>query len=251
MKSSETAATPYGVDFYLEQRDGSHRSARAVIPLILQTFPARSVVDLGCGVGTWLSVVRESGIEDVVGMDGDYVDQAMLQIPQAQFIATDLREALPLHRSFDLALCLEVAEHLPSDFAATLVKNLTLLAPVVVFSAAIPGQGGTDHVNEQWQDYWRELFAARGYVAYDAIRAKIWKNDEVDFWYRQNLVCYAREGYEVHPSVVPVAPDASLNFVHPGLLEITRQEAAVYFSKAVSMLPGLFGAAVRRRLGVG
>jgi 2-polyprenyl-3-methyl-5-hydroxy-6-metoxy-1,4-benzoquinol methylase len=90
-------------------------------------------VDLGCGVGTWLRVFQEHGIQDVLGIDGDYVDRSALDIAEACFRSTDLSRPLEIERQFDLALCLEVAEHLPQRSAATLVGSLCGSAPLCFF----------------------------------------------------------------------------------------------------------------------
>lgn len=92
-------------------------------------------------VGTWLSVFREKGVKDIVGIDGDYVDQNMLHIPEGAFIALDLTQPIKLNREFDLVVSLEVAEHLPIECAETFVETLTSLGAVILFSAAIPFQG--------------------------------------------------------------------------------------------------------------
>ena len=246
--NTEASALPYGREFYLGQQDGSLRSAAVIVPHLLEAFAPRSAVDVGCGVATWLSVLNRAGVPDVVGMDGDYVDRSMLKIPGERFVPTDLRRPPPVSRSFDLALCLEVAEHLPEANAEGLVRHLTSLAPVVVFSAAVPGQGGTDHINEQWQDYWRSRFAAQGFAAYDLIRPLIWTDERVEFWYRQNVVCYIREGDPAASGLVPVADEVSLNFVHPALFRLARQEGEMFLSKALRMIPRLALNAVRRRL---
>ncbi len=114
-----------------------------------------------------------------------------LMIPPACFRATDLSRPLRLERRFDLAVCLEVAEHLPESLAERLVSDLVKLAPVVLFSAAIPGQGGTGHLNERFPSYWAEHFRKWDYTPIDCLRSQIWKSDEVDFWYVQNTIVYA------------------------------------------------------------
>lgn len=162
------------------------------MPLVLQLLPVRSVVDIGCGVGSWLSVFRKLGIDDICGIDGDYVDQDLLQIPPDRFQSFDLTKPFSLGRVFDLAVSLEVAEHLPADCAAVFVACLTRLAPYVLFSAAIPFQGGTHHVNEQWPDNWAGLFREHDYLPVDFIRKRVWQNDGVSWWYAQNTLLFAR-----------------------------------------------------------
>src|SRR5262249_37804156 len=191
--ASEGAALvsqPYTADFFAAHRDGAHRSARAVVPLVLGLVPARSVIDVGCGQGTWLAVFAAHGATDVTGVDGDYVDRDRLEIPPDRFRGQDLSRPLAAGRTFDLAVSLEVAEHLPESAAEGFVESLTRLAPVVLFSAAAPYQGGQNHVNEQWPAYWAEHFAAHGYRPVDCLRRRIWTNPDVERWCAQNTFLY-------------------------------------------------------------
>ena len=183
----------YTGKFYRNISRGSSDSAQEIVPIIIDLINPMSVLDVGCGVGTWLAEFRKMGIEDIVGVDGGYIDQALLQIPQEAFTTADLKKALDLKRKFDLVVSLEVAEHIPASCVETFIDSLVLHGPVVVFSAAIPYQGGTHHVNEQWQDYWSDLFLKRGYVVIDAIRKNIWNNEIVEVWYKQNILVYAKE----------------------------------------------------------
>jgi len=183
--------SPYDPRFFDALRDGVRRSAERIVPLVLELLAPVSIVDIGCGDGTWLSVFAGAGIGDYLGLDGDYVDPATLAIPRDRFAASDLTIPVTLGRRFDLALSLEVAEHLPPERAEGFVASLCAAAPAVVFSAAVPHQGGRDHRNERWPEYWAELFGARGYLAADAIRDRIWDDPAVDWWYAQNTIVYA------------------------------------------------------------
>jgi len=184
---------PYTVEFYEKKKEGSFRSAEVIIGTLLRLINFRSVVDVGCGVGTWLRAVEKQGISDVLGIDGEYVDRALLQVSGDRFLSRDLTMPLKLDRTFDLAMSLEVAEHLPQEFASTFVHSLVGLAPIVLFSAAIPFQGGNHHVNEQWPDYWADLFKCHGYVQVDCIRPVVWDDPSVDWWYAQNTFVYANQ----------------------------------------------------------
>ena len=175
----------------------------------------RSVVDVGCGLGTWLEAFLERGVETVVGVDGNWVDGDALRIPSADFRRLDLEKPIDLEQTFDLAVSLEVAEHIQPERAAQFVASLARLAPVVLFSAAIPYQGGTHHVNERWPSYWVELFAERDLHALDAVRPRIWNRDDVDYWYCQNTILFATEAaMERFPADLRAAP-APLDIVHP------------------------------------
>lgn len=191
MVRAQATSEHYSADFFERLRDGCERSANAVVPAVLDLLPVRSVVDVGCGEGVWLAVFRQHGVEDVLGIDGDYVDRTRLCIPRERFRSADLSCAFALDRTFDLAVSLEVAEHLPLESAPVLVECLTRLAPVVLFSAAIPFQGGTQHVNPQWPEQWAELFRSHDYLAVDAVRRRVWRNENVESWYAQNTLLFA------------------------------------------------------------
>jgi SAM-dependent methyltransferase len=210
---------PYSTEFFTTHQGGARRSAQVVVPLVLEIAPVHSVIDVGCGEGTWLSVFRESGVEDVLGVDGDYVERARLEIPRERFRAHDLTQPLHLDRAFDLAVSLEVAEHLPADAADGFVESLTRLAPVVLFSAAAPYQGGQNHVNEQWPAYWARRFAGRGYLPVDCLRRRVWANPEVEWWYAQNTFLYVqRDRLQRDPALMreyQAAGPHALPLVHP------------------------------------
>jgi hypothetical protein len=211
---------PHGLDFAERLREHSLASARAVVPLVLDLMSVRSVCDVGCGIAPWLRVFREFGIDDILGLDGDYVDRELLHIPADRFIASDLTKPIKLDRRFDLAISLEVAEHLPQNRAAGFVRDLTALAPVVLFSAAIPGQGGAHHVNEQWQSYWAHLFGVEGYLPADVIRPSIWDDDTILWWYRQNIMIYCAENMlVVYPKLACAISRKGVvrSYIHPHL----------------------------------
>ena len=207
----------YSETFFVGQRDLSYKSAQQVIPIVQQFVPISSVCDVGCGVGTWLRAFHEAGVQDIIGVDGYYVDKSLLEIPHFAFHEADLRQPLRLGRSFDMAMSVEVAEHLPESRSISFVQDLTRLAPVVLFSAAIPGQGGTDHINEHWQSYWATIFAQHDFVTCDALRPLIWDNANIARWYRQNILLFCRRDFL--PKVPRLTPreeaGSPLSVVHP------------------------------------
>ena len=188
MKSA--AIVPYDDRFFNSQVTSSLASARAVIPIVLDLIKPGTIVDFGCGRGTWLKACQELGVGSILGLDGNYVDRTALLINERDFQDVDLKRPIQLDRQFDLALCLEVAEHLPAKCARTLINSLAAAAPVILFSAAMPGQGGTSHTNEQWPLYWERLFAERGMRKYDVVRPLIWHNRSISDCYRQNLYLF-------------------------------------------------------------
>lgn len=190
----------YDPNFYDIINSGSIRSARTVVPVLADLIDPKSVLDLGCGEGAWLSVFAEHGFS-VHGVDGAYVNQERLLIERDHFIPFDLSTGaeIDLNHRFGLAISLEVAEHLPASRAGWFVDHLCLHSDVVLFSAAIPGQGGVGHVHERWQDYWVSLFEARGYRCSSAFKLQFWDQapDEIENWYAQNMMlCVAESRYE-------------------------------------------------------
>lgn len=182
----------YNPQFYRELAS-SQESAREILPLVLDVVKPASVVDVGCGTGNWLSIASELGVGEILGVDGPWV-KAHLAIPAEKFMTHDLAMPLKLRRRFDIALSLEVAEHLPASAARVFVQSLCEAADVVVFSAAIPGQGGRRHVNEQWPAYWADLFQDLRYDCYDFLRPLIWNNPRVAWHYAQNSMIFVRAG---------------------------------------------------------
>jgi SAM-dependent methyltransferase len=213
----------YSKKFFSTIKDGSLSSAREILPYVFSLVPHDSIVDVGCGTGTWLLAAKESGAKTIHGMDGGYVPESTLVIDKSEFKVTDLRRPFTSeHAPFDLAFCMEVAEHLPDSSAAPFVKSLTSLAPVVLFSAAIPWQGGTGHVNEQWPAYWSSLFKLHHYQCIDILRPQFWNNENVEPWYAQNAFLFV---HQPGLTLQAFARDEPLSLVHPKILDIARKNA--------------------------
>lgn len=210
-----TDSGPYSGAFFDIIRAGCRASAEAVVPLVLERIPAKRVLDVGCGEGWWGHEFAQHGCE-VLGIDGDYVNE-----PQIPFVAANIAQPLPRCGEFDLTISLEVAEHLRPRRGRSFIADLCSTAPVVLFSAAIPGQGGAGHLNEQWPAYWVDLFAEHGYACSGALRWLIWNDDRVENWYRQNLIVAAAA-----PARLPELFDTPLApvwpVVHPVLYDARR-----------------------------
>ena len=208
--------------------EASEASARAVLPIVFDLWRPASVVDVGCLFGSWAAVAAELGAAEVLGIDGDYVERARVGVP---FVARDLAQPLALERAFDLAISLEVAHYLPERRAASFVADLCRLAPVVLFSAAIPHQGGHGHVNEQWPAYWARHFVTCGYTPVDCVRDAVWEHPDVAPWYAQNALLFVS--------------GAGLFASHPGFGRCpARVHPAIYLPYAAGRYHAL-----RRRVG--
>lgn len=250
MASSDALA--YSRSFYSYIDVWARDSAEQIVPLVIDLLRPRSVVDVGCGTGGWLAAFSEHGVEKYLGIDGDHVERSQLKIDPAHFVAADLTAPLSIGAErFDLAVSLEVGEHLPPKSAGILVDSLVGLAPAVLFSAAIPLQGGANHVNEQWQAYWANLFAERHFVAIDAIRPRVWHNRKVASFYAQNILLYVHEGRLRQLPVLQSERErmaaSPLDVVHPQHYLIYASNQHLSVSSALKLLPRLVTDAVRRR----
>ncbi|NJO03534.1 MAG: class I SAM-dependent methyltransferase [Bacteroidia bacterium] len=207
--------------------EASYGSAQQVLSMVYHTLHPRSVVDVGCGLGQWLKVSQDLGISEVLGIDNAPIPPEDIWIASDFYRHHDLTQPFIPERTFDLAICLEVAEHLPEEAAPTLVNTLTDLSPVILFSAAVPFQLGYGHINLQWIPYWIRLFEAKGYRPLDCIREKIWNNPGIQYYYRQNILLFVQRDLLTHHSVIRQlereSPVEVPDLVHPQLWEATLQ----------------------------
>jgi SAM-dependent methyltransferase len=183
----------YSDDFLKYVAQSSAYSAFAITSILSTQIKIESVLDVGCATGTWLRAWSQVGVKDLQGIDGEYVDRRMLEVPESMFTAVDLNDAFDIKRQFDLVQSLEVAEHIEElaseSFAESLVRHAHRY---ILFSAAPPGQGGEYHINEQPYEFWRQKFERRGFVTIDAVRPAIADNKRISYWYRYNTLLFVK-----------------------------------------------------------
>jgi hypothetical protein len=224
--SDKRLAGSYNNEFYANQVPGSIKSAVRYRDILLNLFRPRSIVDVGCGRGTWLKAFKDAGVNRLVGYDGPWNNQESMIDDAIRFFCTDLSEPSNISTSerFDLAISLEVAEHVKPESALNFISLLTRLSDVVLFSAAYIKQGGTNHINEQKHTYWARFFASFGYIPYDLFRPVVWGDDEIEFWYQQNTFLYLRRNTPLVNELAksghnPIVNLSFMNCVHPILYE--------------------------------
>jgi hypothetical protein len=191
---------------------------KEIVPVIMQLINPNSVIDIGCGLGTFLSVFKSAGVQEIMGIDGSWCDQKLLfkNIDSSEFQMKDLEQDLGISKKYDLAVCLEVAEHLTDKRAKSFVEELTSISNVILFSAAIPKQGGDHHYNEQWLTYWSRLFEENGFEIHDVMRNIFWGNPNVYWWYKQNMVLVVKKGHFIR-GLDQLKYNTIQDLVHPEL----------------------------------
>ena len=211
----------YNRQFHCDTHRINEDSAAPILSILFDTIAIRSTVDVGCGVGTWLKSAQKLGAETILGLEGSWLEDDLKVVDNRFIQAWDLEERIQVDCKFDLAISLEVAEHLSEDRADSFICDLCALSDLVMFSAAIPRQGGTHHVNERWQSYWALRFQQQGYRAYDAVRWRMWSREDIAFWYRQNTVVYCRAESAADTAMQTLASAVTdlrqLDVVHPEL----------------------------------
>lgn len=212
------------------------QAPKQIVPLLMKLFNPSSVIDVGCGLGTFLHEFHNNGVKTIHGIDGSWANKELLSkyISLENFEEVDLEKPYHGKQKYDLAICLEVAEHLKPESASTIVDTLTNLSDVIVFSAAIPHQGGMNHFNEQWPSYWEELFEQHNYKMLDIIRPAIWNNPDIFFWYKQNMFVVAKNDMasEIILKKDLLTHPQTKSLIHPELYEKKCKLADFYKNKA-------------------
>lgn len=204
-------------------------AAARVFEILDQLLRIDSVLDLGCGIGTWMQAAQAKPGRGTLGVEIETFNANDLLVPEATILHMSLGRPIDLRRKFDLVLCLETAEHLPPEDAAQLVANCARHSGVILFSAAIPGQGGLNHVNEQPPEYWQKLFDRAGFEVVDLLRPRLWCDTGIPAWYRQNMLLFVdRQATSTFEKLRSESGkvQAPLHRAHPDLLEWQARELA-------------------------
>ncbi len=219
----------YTKEWFDKRVKRSIQEAEQIIPLVINEISPKSVIDVGCATGAWLMVLSNHGINNYCGIDGQWVFKEDLLIPRDCFLEHDLSHSMPKpHSKYDLAISIEVAEHLPENMARSFVKYLCSLSDFVLFSAAVPLQGGRGHINEQPQSYWANLFSQNGFDCCDLVRPQIWHNELAGYVHRQNILLYVsqnRKDFKEKHRDWYVDTQKILDVIHPVMYQKHLQKA--------------------------
>ena len=243
--------TVYGRHFYAEQLEGSRASARVLVEMLSAHWQPASVLDIGCGRGAWLAAWGERGVSRLVGLDGPWNDATQMIWPAIEFRAVDLERAPAVGERFDLAMSIEVVEHLAAAAGEAVVDALVAASDVVVFSAAFSGQGGVHHVHERYHSHWGGLFRARSFRTFDLFRPRLWGDARVMPWHRANVFLHVRDGHALattlrEAGVPELAELAFMDCVHPWLYERLRVDRAGFGTHLRALWPSLLRSLRRR-----
>lgn len=214
-----TSACMYDDQYYIRHQLGSYQSAKAILSYLLTKLDIDSVMDFGCGMGTWCQVAHELGISDIIGIDIHPYNKDYMLLPMEIYHEINLQYFTSFHRKADLVISVEVGEHIDSSCSRTFIRNLCDHGDLVLFSAAIPFQQGTGHINEQKCSYWLEIFNSYGYLPLDCIRPRFWDAPDVEIWYKNNCILYVKkEEFDKISKKIKVDP-FPIDIIHPDMLK--------------------------------
>jgi SAM-dependent methyltransferase len=207
----------YNAEFYENNIEGMTSSAQEVLALLYKFYQPKSVVDVGCGQGAWLAVAESLGSNELLGVDGSWVNPDRLLSKNMTFLPVNFETAMPeIKGKYDLCISLEVAEHISEERAERFIEVLCNASDAVLFGAAIEAQGGARHINEQWQSYWIDIFKAHDYECFDVIRPSLWNDESVAWWYRQNTFLFLKKGsLTMDRGLLKTAERPIFNVAHP------------------------------------
>ena len=216
---------------FFEVNDGpSYRSALKFLKHLFAAYQPHSIVDFGCGSGAWLRAAADLGVTDLTGLDGDWVERRSFA-KSINFVPASLEQTINLERKYDLAISLEVIEHLSPRRGNSFVLDLCNASDVVLFSGAVPGQGGIRHLNERWQSHWISTFSDQGFQCLDAFRSRFWHDDNIQPWYRQNAFLFVRRSCRTAVDVSRLSSEPLYDIVHP---QVWRARAEEFNPRALS-----------------
>lgn len=219
----------YGKNFYVSRESMTSYAAKTILSLVKKDADIKTVVDFGCGVGVWLKESENLGAINTLGIEGVWLDKEMY-VADGELLQTDLEKEIVLENKFDLAISLEVAEHISEDNSNLFIQSICSASDTVLFSAAVIGQGGNGHINEQNQSYWVHKFKEQGFGVHDVLRNEIWLDDQVPFWYKQNIFLFKKKTSDTLGQM-------PLDIIHPDLFKIYANPSVIIRLKNILLLP--------------
>jgi SAM-dependent methyltransferase len=244
-------SSTYDDKFYKDISNSSYNSAKIYLNYLWQYLQPLSVLDVGCGKGAWLKACHEFGSKNLIGFDGEWINQSEMLDKKIEFKSVDLNSKFTIDEKVDLTISLEVAEHLKYESSEQFIECLTKTSETILFSAAYTNQGGTDHINENKHSYWASIFAKYDYKPFDLFRPKFWGDARVGFWFRQNTFLYIKKDTALFKKFErdDIKEIYNLNFmdcIHPELYENKCGEGLGFMLHAKNIIPSFFKA-VRKK----
>lgn len=165
---------------------------------IFELFHPKSILEFGCGDGNLTRVLQKEGIS-ITALDG-FSQPDFSKFRNISFHKLDLNNVETVNnfiktngKKYDLAICMEVAEHLKPEVSENLIEWLASSADRVIFSASVTMQGGEGHINCRNRLFWNDLFEKKSFFLNDVIRKSIRKFPDVGIWYRLNTLVYEKK----------------------------------------------------------
>jgi hypothetical protein len=170
----------------------------ALAETIIKEYQPKQIIDFGCGTGALAKAFACLGVQ-VQAIDG-YSEPDFSTHDNIRFTKLDLNDIDAVHEflkqfdaKFDLAISIEVAEHLNPAVSSSFIEWMTSVADVIVFSAAVPSQDGDGHINCRSRSDWYQFIKKYDFTIADTLRQHFISNPNLGLWHKFNVVDYVQK----------------------------------------------------------
>ncbi len=186
-------------DKYYERHFAQYRKWENKIgEYLYEELKPNSVLDLGCGVGSYLEGFLNAGCKNLLGIELSFsdVEKYIVEDIRSHIIEGDVTTSLNLNRKFDCVISFEVGEHIAPYGTEKFIDNLILCSDrYIILTAAPPGQRGTGHINLRSKDFWIESIVSKGFLYREDLVEKYrvkWKEFNVEKYILNNLMVFKK-----------------------------------------------------------
>lgn len=212
-------------DTYFDKHEMAARnSARQVVPFVMSVLRPTSIADVGCGSGQWTKEFISNGVRKAYAFDAFASPCWGVTANSVEFQKIDLENRVADFPDVELVCWLEVAEHLSESSCSRILSDIVERTDAILFSCALPGQGGTGHISERRLSDWVSDFEEVGFCCEDILRPRFWNDEDISWWYRQNTVIFVKENSVASNAILKfqLPTFRGMDLIHPDLFEVNR-----------------------------
>lgn len=214
----------YSHKYFDKHKMAARKSARHVVPFVMSVIRPISIADIGCGSGQWTKEFISNGVKRAYAFDAFASPCWGVADNSVDFQKIDLEDCVADFPDVELVCWLEVAEHLSKSSCNRILSYIVERTDAILFSCAVPGQGGTGHISERRLSDWVSDFKEFGFCCQDILRPRFWNDENISWWYRQNAVIFAKENSVASNAIrsFRLPTFRGMDLIHPDLFEVRR-----------------------------